>query len=96
METQPIETSETRNRGNVTTDRDVRERCIMGPSVPLFPQPFDQRVQIVQTPYHVAIKDEEGDLHLIPVTNQTPMPDSIRQWAGRSRGHWEGDRSRSG
>jgi hypothetical protein len=72
-------------------DRDVRERCIMGPSVPLLPQPFDQRVLILQTPHHVVIKDEEGDLRIIPVTEQAPLPDSIRQWAGSSRGHWEGD-----
>lgn len=72
-------------------DRDVRERCIMGPSVPLLPQPFDQRVQIVQTQHHVAIKDEEGDLRLIPVTGQARLPDSIRQWTGSSRGRWEGD-----
>lgn len=63
----------------------------MGRSVPLFPRPWDQRMQIAQTPYHVAIQDEDGELRLIPVTEQARFPASIRQWAGSSRGHWEGD-----
>ncbi len=72
-------------------DRDVRERCVMGPSVPLLPRPFDSRVMILQTPRHIVIQDEEGDLRLIPVTETAPLSESIRQWAGSSRGHWEGD-----
>ena len=67
------------------------ERCIMGRSVPFFPRPWQQRMQIVQTPDHVAMQDEEGELRLIPVTEQARLPESIRQWAGSSRGHWEGD-----
>ncbi len=31
-------------------DRGPWERCIMGRSVPFFPMPFDQRMQILQTP----------------------------------------------
>ncbi len=48
-------------------------------------------MQIVQTPDHVAMQDEEGELRLIPVTEQARLPESIRQWAGSSRGHWEDD-----
>ena len=72
-------------------DRDRWERCIMGHSVPFSPTPWDQRIQILQTQDHVAIQDEEGELRLIPVTEPARLPESIGQWAGSSRGHWEGD-----
>jgi len=48
-------------------------------------------MQIVQTPDYVAMQDEEGELRLIPVTERAPLPESIAQWAGSSRGHWRGD-----
>ena len=63
----------------------------MGRSVPLRPRPWDQRIRIVQTPDHIAIWDEDGELRLIPVTEQPRLPESIGQWAGSSQGHWEGD-----
>ena len=72
-------------------DRERWERCIMGRSVPFVPGPWDKRMQIVQTPDHVAMQDEEGELRLIPVTAQARLPESIRQWAGSSRGHWQSD-----
>ena len=72
-------------------DLDPWERCIMGRSIPFFPRPWEQRMQIVQTPDHVAMQDEEGELRLIPVTEQARLPVSIRKWAGSSRGHWRGD-----
>lgn len=72
-------------------DRERWERCIMGRSVPFLALPFDRRLQILQTPSYVAIKDEDGELRLIPVTEQAGLPQSIRQWAGSSRGRWEGD-----
>ena len=72
-------------------DRERAERCIMGRSVPFLGLFFDQRVQIVQTPDHVAMKDEFGELRLIPLTDQPRLPESIRQWGGQSRGHWDGD-----
>ena len=79
-----------RRAANRPEDRERWERCIMGRSVPFLAQPWDQRLQILQTPNHVAIKDEEGELRLIPVTDQPRLPEAIRQWAGSSRGHWEG------
>ena len=44
------------------------ERCIMGRSVSFFPRPWDQRMQILQTPDHVVMQDEEGELRFIPLT----------------------------
>ena len=63
----------------------------MGRSVPFLPMPWDQRIQIVQTQDEVAIQDEEGELRLTSLTEMAPLPESIRQWAGSSRGHWEDD-----
>ena len=76
---------------NGPEDRERLERCIMGRSVPFLGLPFEQRVHIVQTPDHIAMNDEFGELRLIPVTNRARLSDSIRQWGGLSRGHWDGD-----
>ena len=72
-------------------DREYFERCIMGRSVPFVAPSWDERLQIFQTPDHVAIHDETGELRLVPVTLRAPLPRSIRQWTGDSRGRWEGD-----
>ena len=72
-------------------DRERLERCIMGRSVPFRGLPFEQRVQIFQTPDHVALQDEFGELRLVPLTDRARLPESIRQWGGQSRGHWDGD-----
>jgi len=72
-------------------DRESWERCILGRSVPFLPAAFEQHLQILQTRDHLAIQHEEGELRLIPLTEHARLPESIRQWAGSSRGHWEGD-----
>ena len=41
----------------------------------------------VTSPCH----DEFGESRLVPVTFREPLPATIRQWAGISRGRWEGD-----
>ena len=72
-------------------DRGRYERCIMGRSVPFLGFFFDQRMQIIQTPDYVVLKDELGELRFVPITDRAPLPTSIRQWGGQSRGHWDGD-----
>ena len=72
-------------------DREYFERCILGRSVPFVAPSWDERLQIVQTPDHVALADETGELRLVPVAPLPPLPESIRQWAGSPRGRWEGD-----
>ena len=72
-------------------DREGWERCIMGRSVPFRGLPFEQRVQILQTRDYVALKDEFGELRLVPLAARAPLPESIRQWGGRSRGRWDSD-----
>lgn len=72
-------------------DREYFERCILGRSVPFVAPSWDERLQIFQTSDHVALQDETGELRLVPLTRRPPLPPSIRQWTGDSRGRWEGD-----
>ncbi len=72
-------------------DREYFERCILGRSVPFVAPSWDERLQIFQTPDHVALDDETGELRLVPVTPLPQLPEPIRQWAGSPRGRWEGD-----
>ena len=72
-------------------DREYFERCVLGRSVPFVAPSWDERLQIFQTPDHVALQDETGELRLVPLVRGAPLPQSIRQWAGESRGRWDGD-----
>ena len=74
---------------NGPEDRESWERCILGRSVPFLPASFDQHLRILQTRDYVFIQHEEGERRLIPLNGQARLPESIRQWAGSSRGHWE-------
>ena len=48
--------------------------------------------QIVQTPEHVVLMFENiHDARIIPLDGRPHLPESIRQWNGDSRGHWEGN-----
>ncbi len=48
--------------------------------------------QINQSRDHVVILSEWGPhRRLIPIDGQPPLDESIAQWDGSSRGHWEGD-----
>jgi hypothetical protein len=52
----------------------------------------NNHMQIVQTPSHVAILNEMNhDVRIVPLDGRAALPGSLRQWAGVSRGHWEGD-----
>jgi hypothetical protein len=75
------------------------DRCIVfsqsGP--PFIPGNYNNFYQIVQAPGVVAILSEMGhQVRTIPLTNRTAasrprLPQSVRQWAGDSQGHWEGE-----
>ena len=73
-------------------DLDTIERCITwitsGP--PMLPSFYNNNYQIVQTRDHVMIMTEMiHDVRIIPVDGRPH--DSVRQWTGDSRGHYEGD-----
>jgi hypothetical protein len=82
-----------RSRGPADSyeDRALRERCItLG--APRLPGPYNNNIQIVQSPGYVAILHEM--IHEVRLIRLDPGPHvgtGIRQWMGDSRGHWEGN-----
>jgi len=74
------------------TDRGIGDRCIMGfnSGPPMTPSAYNNNVQIFQAPGYVAILNEMiHNARIIP-TDGRPHG-TIRQWAGDSRGRWEGE-----
>ena len=74
-------------------DRERYERCIMGRTVPLMAVAPNRIAQIFQTEDHLVILHEQNsDVRVIPINGgPPPLPGQLRQWAGSSRGRWEGD-----
>ena len=75
-------------------DRGLAERCLVGfnSGPPMMPSGYNNNMQLFQTPDTVAILNEMvHDLRVIPLDGRPQLPDGIRQWAGSSRGRWEGD-----
>jgi hypothetical protein len=73
-------------------DRSVGERCIMGFNAgpPWAPGGYNMNVQIVQVPGYVMLMNEMvHNARIVPLDNRPHG--SVRQWAGTSRGRWEGD-----
>jgi hypothetical protein len=69
-------------------------RCILygtaGP--PMLPGSYNNHYQLVQTDDHVLIVNEMvHETRIIPLDGRPFPPDTIRQWRGASRGHWDGD-----
>jgi hypothetical protein len=49
-------------------------------------------MQLVQTPDYLMILNEMNhDARIVPLNGRPALPSSMRQWAGVSRGSWEGD-----
>ena len=73
--------------------RPLSERCIMmGNPVPMLSGPYNNNVQLVQGPGHVAILNEMiHEQRIVPLDGRPHLPQNIRLWLGDSRGHWEGD-----
>ena len=72
----------------------LAERCLLGFNAgpPLRPGAYNNKVQIIQTPDTVAIVTEMiHDARIVPLDGRPPLPKSIEQWRGDSRGRWEGD-----
>ena len=82
--------------GNLPTETyeqlDLGDRCIWYRGVPSFPTAYNNNYQIFQTPGTVAIVQEHiHDVRFIPIDGRSHIPESVRQYAGDSRGRWEGD-----
>jgi len=72
-------------------DRGLSERCITF-GVPRFQAAYSSVYQIVQSPTHVVFSMETiHDARVIPLDGRKPLPGSMPQWLGDSRGHWEGE-----
>src|SRR5215510_9622731 len=75
-------------------NRPLQERCIIwtheGP--PMMPPPYNDVLQIMQTPGYVLVARELATApRLIPTDGRPHVSENIRLWAGDSRGRWEGD-----
>ena len=82
--------------GNLPTETyeqlDLGDRCIWYRGVPSFPTAYNNNYQIFQTPDAVAIVQEHiHDVRFIPIDGRPHIPESVRQYAGDSRGRGEGD-----
>jgi hypothetical protein len=87
-----------RKRMGATTDQVENmpngTRCIImaGSGPPMMPAGYNSNYQIVQGPGYVMILTEMiHDVRIIPLDNRPQLPNTVRQWVGSSRGHWEGD-----
>ena len=71
--------------------RGLSERCLTF-GVPRFQAAYSSVYKIVQSPGHVVFLMETiHEARVIPMDGRPHVSDSIRQWMGDSRGHWEGD-----
>jgi len=79
---------------NGPEDRPLRERClnILTAGPPMLPGPYNNNVQMFQTPERVAIHSEMiHDTRLVPIGGPPHLPSRIRQWLGDARARWDGD-----
>jgi hypothetical protein len=89
-------TAARRGRGPADSweDRSISERCIWFGSAgpPMVPGPYNNDVQLMQTRDYVVIVNEMiHDARMVPMDGRPRVGQSIRQWMGDSRGHWEGN-----
>jgi hypothetical protein len=80
-------------RADSWTDRSSLERCITwGLPTAILPGLYNNNIQIVQSPSHVAITHEMvHDTRVIPLDGRPYLPKAIGQWMGDSRARWEGE-----
>jgi hypothetical protein len=87
--------AEARTRGpsDNPEDRGLFERCITrGVPAGLLPGPYNNNLQIVQTPAFVVLFTEMiHDARIVPMDGRPHAGARIRDWLGDSRGHWDGD-----
>ena len=73
-------------------DRSPWDRCITYHGVPPISTGYNNTYQIFQIPGYVVILVENiHDVRVIPLDGRPRLGDTIRQWNGDSRGHWQGN-----
>ena len=75
------------------TDFDSWDRCITrGMPSSMFPYRYNNGLRIMQAPGLVVLDLEMiHDSRIVYLDNRPPLPKSIKQYMGESRGHWEGN-----
>src|SRR5580698_10039472 len=74
-------------------DFDSWDRCITrGMPVSMEPRNYNNGIRIMQSPGYVLIVLEMAhEVRIIPTDGRPALDNSIKQWLGESRGHWEGN-----
>jgi hypothetical protein len=70
------------------------ERCILGfnSGPPMIPGPYNNNFQLLQTSGYVVILNEMvHNARIVPLAGRPYSGPALPQWAGDSRGRWEGD-----
>ena len=83
----------TRGPSDNPEDRGLFERCITrGVPAGMLPGPYNNNLQIVQTPGYVVLFTEMiHDARIVPMDGRAHAGPNVREWLGDSRGRWEGD-----
>jgi hypothetical protein len=90
----PIRVLSTGASADNPEDRGLAERCLVGfnSGPPMLPSGYNNHMQLVQTADHVLILNEMNhDARIVPLDRRAAPPAGLPQWAGMSRGRWEGD-----
>ena len=88
----PADVRNGRVPANGPEEMGLSERCLWYRGIPSFPTGYNNNYQIVQNPDFVVILQEHiHDVRVIPLDGRPHLAPSIRQFAGSSRGRWEGD-----
>ena len=64
----------------------------MNAGPPIVPAAYNQNLLLLQTPDHVVLLTEMvHTVRVVPLDERPRLGDTILQWSGDARGHWEGD-----
>jgi len=74
-------------------NRSTFERCLTrGLPDQLLPGPYNNNLQIVQTPQHVVVMTEMiHEARIVPMDGRPHAAAAVRSWTGDPRGRWDGD-----
>src|SRR5579863_3478409 len=74
-------------------DFDSWDRCITrGMPVSMLPRNYNNGIRIMQSPGYVLIVLEMAhEVRIIPTNGRAALDNSIKEWLGESRGHWDGN-----
>ena len=70
----------------------LSERCLWYRGIPSIPTGYNNNYHFLQTPDRVVILQEHiHDLRVVFLDGRPHLPSGVRQFAGSSRGRWDGD-----